>query len=100
MGAQIIGSTSIAASSTIQWFIHGYSAFDVVNFSLSVFGGLGNHADATLVQGEKILHVDLTQAYLVSITNNVSVRQLYRIPLGKCGDGADLVMSCKRKAAR
>jgi hypothetical protein len=26
MGAQIIGSTSIAAGSTIQWFIHGYSA--------------------------------------------------------------------------
>jgi hypothetical protein len=70
MGAQIIGSTSIAAGSTIQWFIHGYSAFDVVNFSLSVFGGVSNHADATLVQGEKILHVDITQGYLVSITNN------------------------------
>jgi hypothetical protein len=38
MGAQVIGSVSIAASSTIQWFIHGYSAFDVVHFSLSVFG--------------------------------------------------------------
>jgi hypothetical protein len=72
MGAQVVGSVSIAASSTMQWFIHGYSAFDVVHFSLSVFGGLGNHADATLVQGEKILHVDLTQGYLVSITNNVS----------------------------
>lgn len=42
----------------------------VVNFSLSVFGGVSNHADATLVQGEKILHVDITQGYLVSITNN------------------------------
>ena len=70
MAAQIIGSTSLAAGSTIQWFIHGYSAFDVVNFSLSVFGGVSNHADATLVQGEKILHVDITQGYLVSITNN------------------------------
>ena len=100
MAAQIIGSMSIAAGSTVQWFIHGYSAFDVVNFSLSVFGGIGDHADATLVQGEKILHVDITQAYLVSITNNVSVRQLHRIPLGKCGDGTDLVMSCNRKAER
>lgn len=68
MGAQIIGSASIAAGSTIHWFIRGYSAFDVVHFSLSVFGGVSNHADATLVQGEEILHVDITQAYLVSIT--------------------------------
>jgi hypothetical protein len=70
MGAAIVGSISIAAGSSTQWFIHGYSAFDVVNFSLSVFGGISNNADATLVQGEKILHVDVTQAYLVSITNN------------------------------
>ena len=70
MGAVVDGSLSIAANSTAQWVMYGYSAFDVANFSLSVFGGISNHADATLVQGEKILHVDITQAYLVSITNN------------------------------
>jgi len=55
VGAQIVGSASIAAGATMQWFIRGYSAFEVVNFSLSVFGAVSNHADATLVQGEKIL---------------------------------------------
>ena len=70
MGAQIIGSTSIAAGSTIQWFIHGYSAFDVVNFSLSVFGGLGDYADATLVQGEKFVASDGSQGHTLYITNN------------------------------
>ena len=49
MGAQVDGSLSIAANSTVQWFIYGYSAFDVANFSLSVFGGVGDNADATLV---------------------------------------------------
>ncbi len=72
MAAQVVGSIDIAPNSTVQMFIHGYSAFDVVNFSLTVFGRLGNQADATLVQGEKIQHVDLTQAYLLSITNNLS----------------------------
>jgi hypothetical protein len=70
MAASIIGSVTLAAGASTQWFIHGYSAFDVVHFSLSVFGGISNHADATLVQGEKILHVDVTQAYLVTLTNN------------------------------
>jgi len=70
MGAQVDGSLSIAAGSTVQWFIYGYSAFDVADFSLSVFGGVGDNADATLVQGEKILHTDGSQGYLLSITNN------------------------------
>ena len=51
-------------------FIYGYSAFDVANFSLSVFGGLSDNAEATLVQGDKILHVDGSQGYLLTITNN------------------------------
>ncbi len=72
MAAQLLGSVDIAPNSTVRWFIHGYSAFDVVNFSLTVFGRLGNQADATLIQGEKIQHVDLTQAYMISITNNLS----------------------------
>jgi hypothetical protein len=71
MGAQVDASLSIAANSTATFFIYGYSAFDVANFSLSVFGGVGDDADATLVQGEKILHVDGSQGYLLSITNNI-----------------------------
>jgi hypothetical protein len=54
MGAQVEGSLSIAAKSTATFYIYGYSAFDVANFSLSVFGGLGEYADATLVQGENL----------------------------------------------
>lgn len=53
MAAQLVGSIDIAPNSTVRWFIHGYSAFDVVNFSLTVFGRGGIPADATLVQGER-----------------------------------------------
>jgi hypothetical protein len=70
MGARVYGSLSIAASSTVTFYIYGYSAFDVANFSLSVFGGLGEYADATLVQGEKFVYSDGSQAYLLYITNN------------------------------
>jgi len=72
MAAQVVGMTDIAPNATVQWFMHGFDAFDVVNFSLTVFPRFGNQADATLVQGEKILHVDNTQAYMLSITNNSS----------------------------
>jgi hypothetical protein len=70
MGAVVDGSLSVAANSTAQWVMYGYSAFDVANFSLSVFGGLGEYADATLVQGEKVVYSDGSQAYVLSITNN------------------------------
>jgi hypothetical protein len=68
--AQVDGSISIAAGATATWSIYGYSAFDVANFSLSVFGGLGEYADATLVQGEKFVAGDGSQGYLLYITNN------------------------------
>jgi len=82
MGAVVDGSLSIAANSTAQWVMYGYSAFDVANFSLSVFGGLGEYADYNEQQ---------------------CVRQLYRIRLGKLRDGTDLVINEKsgnRKAQR
>jgi hypothetical protein len=68
--AQVDGSLSIAAGATATWSIYGYSAFDVANFSLSVFGGLGEYADATLVQGEKFVASDGSQGYTLYITNN------------------------------
>jgi hypothetical protein len=68
--AAVDGSISIAAGGTATWFVYGYSAFDVANFSLSVFGGLGEYADATLVQGEKYVYSDGSQAYMLYITNN------------------------------
>jgi hypothetical protein len=70
MVAQVDASLSIAAGSTVTFVMYGYSAFDVVNFSLSVFGGLGEYADATLVQGEKFVYSDGSQAYQLYITNN------------------------------
>jgi hypothetical protein len=70
MVAAVDGSISIAAGATVSFYIYGYSAFDVANFSLSVFGGLGEYADATLVQGEKYVYSDGSQAYLLYLTNN------------------------------
>jgi hypothetical protein len=68
--AAVDGSISIAAGGSATWVISGYSAFDVANFSLSVFGGLGEDADATLVQGEKFVDSDGSQGYALYITNN------------------------------
>ena len=59
MGAQVEGSLSIAANSTAT-VVHSWlqrlrpGELQPVGFA----AGQKNHADATLVQGEKILHVD------------------------------------------
>ena len=84
MGAVVDGSLSIAANSTAQWVMYGYSAFDVANFSLSVFGGLGDYADATLVQGEKFVASDGSQAYLLYITNNYAYDSCTAYVLENC----------------
>jgi hypothetical protein len=84
MGAQVIGSLSIAANSTATFYIYGYSAFDVANFSLSVFGGLGEYADATLVQGEKFVYSDGSQAYMLYITNNYAYDSCVAFILENC----------------
>jgi hypothetical protein len=84
MGAQVDGSLSIAANSTATFYIYGYSAFDVANFSLSVFGGLGEYADATLVQGEKFVYSDGSQAYMLYITNNYAYDSCVAFILENC----------------
>jgi hypothetical protein len=48
-----------------------------------------------------VLNGEGQSVFMTTVDNEqLCVRQLYRIPLGKCGDGADLVMSRNRKAER
>ncbi|MFE6098868.1 hypothetical protein ACFVQ4_02775 [Streptomyces laurentii] len=66
---------TVAANSSTNWFIHGYSATEAVVFSIVVFPGTGEGvpypvAHATLTQGESFQHVDGTQAYKIYIQNN------------------------------
>jgi hypothetical protein len=70
-----IGWTSIAANSSTEWFIHGYSNRQAVTYSIVVFPGSGDgvlypKADATLYQGRYVQHVDGTFAQVVTIRNN------------------------------
>ena len=69
------GWMTIAANSSAEWFIHGYSATESVTYSIVVFGApapgvLNPAAHATLTQGESFRHVDGTFAYKVYIRNN------------------------------
>jgi hypothetical protein len=75
MTAQFIGSTTIAANSGTDWFVHGWSDKQAVTYSLVVFPGSGAGVPnpvghATLTQGQYFLHVDGTFAQTVHIQNN------------------------------
>jgi hypothetical protein len=76
MAVRLIGSVEIAPGQSARWFIHGFTALEVAHFSITVFPQLvGGDAHATLTQGEKIEHVDLTQAYRIHIQNNSAREQ-------------------------
>jgi hypothetical protein len=66
---------SVAANSSTNWFIHGFTNKEAVAFSIVVFPGTGAGvpnpvAHATLTQGESFQHVDGTKAYKIYIQNN------------------------------
>jgi hypothetical protein len=70
-----VGWTTIAANSSMSWFIHGYGPNDAVTYSIVVFPGTGAGVPfpaghATLTQGEHFQHVDGTFARKIYITNN------------------------------
>ena len=69
------GWATVAANSSLEWFIHGYTATEAVTFSIVVFPGTGPGvinplAHATLTQGEYFQHVDGTFAQKIHIQNN------------------------------
>jgi len=70
-----LGWATVAANSSFQWFIHGWSSNQAVTYSIVVFGApapgvLNPLGKATLTQGETYRHVDDTLAHLVYIQNN------------------------------
>jgi hypothetical protein len=77
MAVEDFGYVAIAANSSFQWFIHGFTTAQAVSFSIVVLPGSGDGVPyplghATLTQGEAWQHVDGTQAYKVYIQNNAS----------------------------
>ncbi|WP_328413896.1 hypothetical protein OG542_26245 [Streptomyces violaceus] len=70
-----IGSATVSANGSLDWFIHGFTNKQAVAFSIVVFPGTGPgvpfpKAHATLRQGESFQHVDGTKAYKVYIQNH------------------------------
>ena len=75
MAVRSIVSGSIAANSSTDWFIHGFTNRESVLFSILVFPGTGAgvlypKGHATLTQGESFQHVDGTKAYKIYIRNH------------------------------
>jgi hypothetical protein len=76
MAAIDIGWTTIAASQSTSWFIHGWGPNDAVTYSIVVFPGTGEGVPfpsgrATLTQGESLKWdaVDGSFAHVVYISN-------------------------------
>ncbi|MCC3773292.1 hypothetical protein [Streptomyces sp. UNOB3_S3] len=70
-----LGWDTIAANSSTNWFVHGWSQNESVVFSIVVFPGTGEGVPnplghATLTQGESFQHVDGTSAYKIYMQNN------------------------------
>lgn len=75
MAVRDIGWTTIAANSSTNWFIHGWTDKEAVTYSIVVFPGSGPGVlyptgHATLTQGESFQHVDGTFAHKIYIRNN------------------------------
>lgn len=76
MAINEIGWDTLAPNSSSSWFIHGYTAYEAVTFSIVVSGNV-NPGHATLTQGESIEHVDRTKAYKIYIQNNAPTSTTY-----------------------
>lgn len=73
MAVRKIVDDTVAANSSTNWFIHGFTNKESVVFSIVVFPGTGVTnpvGHATLTQGESFQHVDGTKAYKIYIRNH------------------------------